>query len=98
MGTQSKISFANLITQLRKRKQIIQQTPQPILVILTPWQRLLKELKDISFVKVFLGCSLFLTISFLWLSWLYASHTISQNNFRWRFGPQLDYVNGPPPV
>lgn len=102
IGTQSLISAANIPPVLKQQKKLSKQIVQKMKCNLNPpltiWHRLKNALKDVRFSKFFLSCSLFVTISVLWLTWLDAFQSPSQNNLYWKFGPQLDYVNGPPPV
>lgn len=55
----------------------------------------LKTIKDSRLIQVLLGFTGLLILSLIFIT-LYLDDS-PQNNWRRMFGPQLDYVNGPPP-
>ncbi|KAI1722761.1 nuclear migration protein unc-83 [Ditylenchus destructor] len=61
-------------------------------------QRLRTAVRDSRLVQLFLGCALALSFGLLLISWLVDDSAAMMNHWRWQFGPQLDYVRGPPPV
>lgn len=94
IGTQSKLSIFEPTKTLKKNESIQQQKRRRFS------DRLRLALRDSRLAQIAFGCTLILTIGVLWFTFLGESSSTSHsvNNFRWRFGPQLDYVNGPPPV